>query len=571
MPWPSSSKEELNKPGGRRAPGFVEVAGGLLSKFLLRRPSRKRASSSALVLSSDVSTPPNAHDDEEDVDIDIDIDAVGSAESHDQSSTTKPSVIAVPTPDRPKTSSGAKKRDSVGTESSSSNSPLSSATNARSLDAKRQKIGNELSEDCQPKKAPTAPSPPIPSRLFQPTCYKILPITGRQCTNSPLAGDKYCEIHTRRTADPKSQRIWHGEHDLWFHGNNSNTQCVAIAPSNRRCQEMSIQYFKFCRRHLKYPPKRCVIEVPTPDLPKRSREDKSRAQNDSDSDDMSSSSGEESSSNDDDDSSFVTSSSSEDSSIQEEGRGRTTKRRSSQRTGSKLSSSVAAKNHAKITSASSCGGSRRRERSPSSDSSSSDNPYYEPTKFDHSRDTLFTGEGKRRQCHYQSADGVQCCYRRKKRTDIYCFGHDVLTPRLYEGMAKRGIKMDMSDDEDDKSSTASEISSDESQAIVWKGTTRTYTHKEFIQMWKNFEEFHASTDEIESSRMIRGANQSMSAEDTDGQAKAQYGRLLPRAMKVSLHSCRVSSNRTYFSSDTHTIILLDCVAAHKGHSSTRRA
>ena len=62
---------------------------------------------------------------------------------------------------------------------------------------------------------------------------------------------------------------------------------------------------------------------------------------------------------------------------------------------------------------------------------------------------------------------------------------------------------------------------------------RPYSHREFLTMWKKCEEFVGeSTDDIESTRYVRGANKSLSPEDTDGQIKAQYGRLLPRAMKV---------------------------------------
>jgi hypothetical protein len=54
-------------------------------------------------------------------------------------------------------------------------------------------------------------------------------------------------------------------------------------------------------------------------------------------------------------------------------------------------------------------------------------------------------------------------------------------------------------------------------------------------MWHECEEYFGEmTDEIESTRRVRGANSKMAPGDTDGQLKAQYGRLLPRAMKVCL-------------------------------------
>jgi hypothetical protein len=97
-------------------------------------------------------------------------------------------------------------------------------------------------------------------------------------------------------------------------------------------------------------------------------------------------------------------------------------------------------------------------------------------------------------------------------------------------MLNSGVDVDFSD----RDCNSIGISSDEQEEIYPPtGKPRPYTHKEFVKLWKNFEELYMSTDEIESSKQVRGANQSMCPSDTDGQAKAQYGRLLPRAMKVS--------------------------------------
>jgi hypothetical protein len=53
-------------------------------------------------------------------------------------------------------------------------------------------------------------------------------------------------------------------------------------------------------------------------------------------------------------------------------------------------------------------------------------------------------------------------------------------------------------------------------------------------MWRTCEAYCGEmTEDIENSRLIRGANSKMAPEDSDGQLKAQYGRLLPFAMKVS--------------------------------------
>ena len=64
---------------------------------------------------------------------------------------------------------------------------------------------------------------------------------------------------------------------------------------------------------------------------------------------------------------------------------------------------------------------------------------------------------------------------------------------------------------------------------------RPYRHKEFMELWSRAEDmFGVNTDEIENTRLVRGANYKVSPSDTDGQSKAQYGRLLPRAMKVRM-------------------------------------
>jgi hypothetical protein len=74
---------------------------------------------------------------------------------------------------------------------------------------------------------------------------------------------------------------------------------------------------------------------------------------------------------------------------------------------------------------------------------------------------------------------------------------------------------------------------DETNPVNHTLEARPYTHREFLKMWKKCEEFVGeSTDDIETTKHVRGANHSLSPEDTDGQTKAQYGRLLPRAMKV---------------------------------------
>ncbi|VEU42839.1 unnamed protein product [Pseudo-nitzschia multistriata] len=58
-----------------------------------------------------------------------------------------------------------------------------------------------------------------------------------------------------------------------------------------------------------------------------------------------------------------------------------------------------------------------------------------------------------------------------------------------------------------------------------------YTHQQFFNMWKNFERKTERMDEIEDTKLIKRANNTIDPTDTDGQVKAQYGRVLPHAMK----------------------------------------
>jgi hypothetical protein len=90
-------------------------------------------------------------------------------------------------------------------------------------------------------------------------------------------------------------------------------------------------------------------------------------------------------------------------------------------------------------------------------------------------------------------------------------------------------------DSDTTSGTTSDTSDDDeshSQGQPRNSPSKSYTHSEFLSMWHRCEElFGEGTDEIESSRRVRASNQKMNPDDTDGQLKAQYGRLLPLGMK----------------------------------------
>ena len=91
-------------------------------------------------------------------------------------------------------------------------------------------------------------------------------------------------------------------------------------------------------------------------------------------------------------------------------------------------------------------------------------------------------------------------------------------------------------DSGDSSSATFSSGSDSGDSHLSDDTTydaycKAYTHKEFFNMWKNWEKKTERVDEVEDSRLIKRANKTMCPADTDGQVKAQYGRVLPHAMK----------------------------------------
>uniref|UniRef100_A0A7S4EED9 C2H2-type domain-containing protein n=1 Tax=Pseudo-nitzschia australis TaxID=44445 RepID=A0A7S4EED9_9STRA len=98
-------------------------------------------------------------------------------------------------------------------------------------------------------------------------------------------------------------------------------------------------------------------------------------------------------------------------------------------------------------------------------------------------------------------------------------------------------KIDASDSSGDRETDTSFSDSDDSEESHGSDDTdydaycMAYTHQEFFNMWKNFERKTEKLDEVEDSKLIKRANNSMDPMDTDGQVKAQYGRVLPRAMK----------------------------------------
>jgi Histone methylation protein DOT1 len=523
MPWSSKWQQRTNNL--ESAPDLVTIAGDLVSKFL-RRPTRKRRST--MVAASDLSSPLGDDDD----------DDAGDTDNPGDPSATKPNLIAAPTSDQSTTtrsrtngshSGGAAHRDNV-------------ASSARG-GSKQKRLKTEISSTKGSLDLRGTHSS-VPSKPYQPKCYAIISENGSRCSSWPLSQGRYCEIHTRSKSSEKNRSRYLPEAcdelDLWYYGDDGTSQCLAITAAHRRCAEMSVKNFEMCRRHLKYPPKRCLF------LPESrpSLAEKVGPRENDDSDISSGGWGEADSESDletqgnedditsdesDDDNSSMTSSdddwkspkeaSGDDRPIASKGgpTDRCRKNAGSTQTTSQKSRRVTASSSLRAC---------RVDATATFDTSGVG--YNEPTEFDHSKDRLFSGEGKQLQCYFESSDGRRCLYQRKRGTDIYCNGHDILTPQILESMAKNGFDFDSSD----SGSTTSRISSEDDDNDIPTGNPRPYTHREFVRLWKNFEELYMSTDEIENSKQVRGANQSMCPDDTDGQEKAQYGRLLPRAMKV---------------------------------------
>jgi hypothetical protein len=107
--------------------------------------------------------------------------------------------------------------------------------------------------------------------------------------------------------------------------------------------------------------------------------------------------------------------------------------------------------------------------------------------------------------------------------------HDVDTTA--NGTGQKTIDEEDDDIETERFSQGSDAGSIVS--IPHSGSTcGPYSHSDFLAMWRRAESIIGDdTDEIENSKMVRAANFKMNPKDTDGQLKAQYGRLLPNAMK----------------------------------------
>ena len=110
-------------------------------------------------------------------------------------------------------------------------------------------------------------------------------------------------------------------------------------------------------------------------------------------------------------------------------------------------------------------------------------------------------------------------------------------PKYSESSEESGVDSTSDRMDSDSSSSATFSSGSDSEDSRISDDTNyddycmAYSHKEFFNMWKNWEKKTERMDEVEDSRLIKRANNTMSPTDTDGQVKAQYGRVLPHAMK----------------------------------------
>jgi hypothetical protein len=178
------------------------------------------------------------------------------------------------------------------------------------------------------------------------------------------------------------------------------------------------------------------------------------------------------------------------------------------------------------------GASTRADRSsPAVSTEKDDSPGKESVASATSRDAPYRRKKGQERC--LAATGQKQCMHASVNSTIYCYEHANFASADLPVALRASSPEEVA--ESSKASSDSEESSSESDSSEDDGDSvpRTYKYKEFLKMWRECEEYCGElTDDIESTRRVRGANSNMSPEDTDGQLKAQYGRLLPRAMTV---------------------------------------
>jgi hypothetical protein len=175
------------------------------------------------------------------------------------------------------------------------------------------------------------------------------------------------------------------------------------------------------------------------------------------------------------------------------------------------------------------GASTREHSSPAVSPQKDDSPGKESMESTTSRDAPYRRFKGQERCLAKT--GQKQCMHVTVNSTLYCYEH--------VNFASDDLPLALSASSPEEVAGSSEASSDsedsssESDSSEDGNVPRIYKYKEFLKMWRECEEYCGElTDEIESTRRVRGANNNMSPEDTDGQLKAQYGRLLPRAMTV---------------------------------------
>jgi len=103
------------------------------------------------------------------------------------------------------------------------------------------------------------------------------------------------------------------------------------------------------------------------------------------------------------------------------------------------------------------------------------------------------------------------------------------------------------EENDSYSSTGKESSDDDYDSDVsdendadYDSFCTAYTHSQFFKLWRDWEKKTEKTDDVEESMLVRKANNNMDPKDTNGQQKAQYGRVLPQAMKKMIKILELS-------------------------------
>ena len=441
----------------------------------------------------------------------------------------KPSVIAVPTPTTSKLSrsrtgeeegaegmisvASALDSESMGssTAAGASNSKVRAArwmiTRSSSSRIKQPAAGSSQNRKLGPHKSPrsdpnAAEEDTEDNSLHEeglvadyvPTCYAIT-LNGTRCSLFPIAGQDYCDIHSR-TKPIHGTLVGEGHNgtrrDAYFVAEPGTTQCRGISARGQRCKFVSVAKWDLCCRHLLHPPSMFVpfapgeiVEQPGESSAEAVKQGKPRVTSEAERTRGSLSEDESIIDSEDDDGDNISSGSdaldsdSEYDDISDDDEG--------------LDSSDSED--------SAWEGNKTRGRSKGKESEAKD-----PDNI----------------CQYISPKGDRCPYKIINTNSVCCRGHTYLEEEV---KAKLAAKTDDNSSEDSSGDSSSEGSDN--------GEPRCYTYKEFIKMWEQVEGFTGQdTDDVETMKLVRGANQCMDPEDTVGQAKAQYGRLLPRAMKV---------------------------------------